>query len=75
MDVTGLGDPESIAAAIRAEVFATTRCTVSAGASGFVCVVCVHVCVYVCVCVGCTGYEKKCQRGLWFCIMDVLPSY
>jgi len=31
MDVTGLGDPEHIAAAVRAEIFATTHCTASAG--------------------------------------------
>ncbi|PSC71461.1 DNA repair REV1 [Micractinium conductrix] len=31
MDVTGLGDPQQIAAAMRAEIFAATGCTASAG--------------------------------------------
>lgn len=31
LDITGLGDPESMAAAIRAEIVATTGCTASAG--------------------------------------------
>eukprot|EP00967_Tisochrysis_lutea_P098416 scaffold145316_cov20-Tisochrysis_lutea.AAC.3 len=30
LDVTGLGDPEELAAAIRAEIHATTQCTASA---------------------------------------------
>jgi len=34
LDVTGLGDPELLAAAIRAEIAATTQCNASAGASG-----------------------------------------
>ena len=33
LDVTGLGDPEEVAAAIRAEIEAETRCTASAGVS------------------------------------------
>ena len=31
LDVTGLGDPETIAARIRAQIFAETRCSASAG--------------------------------------------
>ena len=31
LDVTGLGDPEQLAAQIRAEIAATTQCTASAG--------------------------------------------
>lgn len=50
MDVTGLGDPESIAATVRAEVAAITQCTASAGKCVFVCAcVCMQVCVWVSV--------------------------
>lgn len=34
MDVTGMGDPDAIASAIREEIFAATKCTASAGVGG-----------------------------------------
>ncbi len=35
MDVTGLGDPEEVAARLRAEIEAATGCTASAGEVGW----------------------------------------